>query len=98
MIRLGSLVRCRNNSLGIGKVIDISDTQADVEYFCSVGQRLEKSLPLSSLYQFKLERQTRCYICLESQEAWVIGRIYEWDEELRKYQVDLPDKKNDRSQ
>jgi ATP-dependent helicase HepA len=93
MIRLGSLVRCRNNNLGIGKVIDISDTQVNVEYFCSVGQRLEKSLPLSSLYQFKLERQTRCYICLESQEAWVIGRIYEWDEELRKYQVDLPDKK-----
>lgn len=93
MITLGSLVRSRNNSLGIGKVIDISDTQATVEYFCSVNQRREKSLPLSSLYQFKLERQTRCYICLESQEAWLIGRIYEWDEEVHKYRIDLPDKK-----
>ncbi|MEH2218232.1 MAG: protein DpdE [Nostoc sp.] len=93
MITLGSLVRSRNNSLGIGKVIDISDTQANVEYFCSVGQRIEKSLPLSSLSQLKLERQTRCYICPESQEAWLIGRIYEWDEEVDKYRIDLPDKK-----
>jgi ATP-dependent helicase HepA len=93
MITLGSLVRSRNNSLGIGKVIDISDTQASVEYFCSVGQRIEKSLPLSSLSQLKLERQTRCYIYLESQEAWLIGRIYEWDEELYQYRIDLPDKK-----
>ncbi|MBD2200613.1 MULTISPECIES: protein DpdE [Calothrix] len=93
MITLGSLVRSRNNSLGIGKVIDISDTQATVEYFCSVNRRIEKSLPLSSLSQCKLERQTRCYICLESQEAWRIGRIYEWDEELYQYRVDLPDKK-----
>ncbi|PHM10117.1 protein DpdE [Nostoc sp. 'Peltigera malacea cyanobiont' DB3992] len=93
MIILGSLVRSQNNSLGIGKVIDISDTQASVEYFCSVGQRIEKSLPLSSLYQLKLERQTRCYIYPESQEAWLIGRIYEWDEELYQYRIDLPDKK-----
>ncbi|MHC5916641.1 MAG: protein DpdE [Nostoc sp.] len=93
MITLGSLVRSRNNSLGIGKVIDISDTQANVEYFCSVGQRIEKSLPLSSLSQLKLERQTRCYIYPESQEAWLIGRIYEWDEELYQYRIDLPDKK-----
>ncbi|MEH2380420.1 MAG: protein DpdE [Nostoc sp.] len=93
MITLGSLVRSRNNSLGIGKVIDISDTQSSVEYFYSVGQRIEKSLPLSSLYQFKLERQTRCCIYLESQEAWINGRIYEWDEEAHKYRIDLPDKK-----
>ena len=93
MITLGSLIRSRNNSLGIGKVINISDTQASVEYFYSVGQRIEKSLPLSSLYQFKLERQTRCCIYLESQEAWINGRIYEWDEEAHKYRIDLPDKK-----
>ncbi|AFY32649.1 protein DpdE [Calothrix sp. PCC 7507] len=93
MIKLGSLVRSRNNSLGIGKVIEISDTQANIEYFCSIGQRLEKSLPLNSLSQCKLERQTRCCIYQESQESWIIGRIYEWDEEVRKYQIDLPDKK-----
>ncbi|MEH2118333.1 MAG: protein DpdE [Nostoc sp.] len=94
MIILGSLVRSPNNSLGIGKVIDISDTQAIVfEYFYSVGQRKKQSLPLSSLSQCKLERQTRCYIYLESQEAWLIGRIYEWDEELYQYRIDLPDKK-----
>jgi ATP-dependent helicase HepA len=93
MILLGSFVRSRNNSLGVGKVIDISDTQATVEYFCSVGQCIKKSLPLSLLYRFRLERQTRCYICLENQESWIIGRIDEWDEEIHKYQIDLPDKK-----
>jgi ATP-dependent helicase HepA len=93
MILLGSLVRSQINSLGIGKVIDISDNQATIEYFCSIGRRIEKTLPLTNLSRFKLERQTRCYIFLESQETWIIGRIYEWDEDIDKYQVDLPDKK-----
>ncbi len=92
MIQLGSLVLSQTNNLGVGKVIDISNTQATVEYFCSVGQRIEKSLPLSSLFRVRLERQTRCYICLD-QATWTIGRIYEWDEEIRKYQIDLPDSK-----
>ncbi|PAX53021.1 protein DpdE [Brunnivagina elsteri] len=93
MILLGSLVRSQINTLGIGKVIDISDTEATIEYFCSIGQRIEKTLPLANLSRFKLERQTRCYIFLESQETWIIGRIYQWDEDIDKYQVDLPDKK-----
>ncbi|BAY20327.1 helicase domain-containing protein [Calothrix sp. NIES-2100] len=93
MIKFGSLVRSRNNNLGIGKVIEISNTQAIVEYFCSIGQRKKESLPLNSLSQCKLECQTRCYICPEGQESWLIGRIYEWDEEVRQYRVDLPDKK-----
>ncbi|PAX60544.1 protein DpdE [Brunnivagina elsteri] len=93
MILLGSLVRSKDNSLGIGKVIDISDTQVTIEYFCSVGQRIEKSLPLDCLSQFRLERQTRCYIYQESCETWIIGRIYEWDAEFSKYRIDLPSKK-----
>ncbi len=92
MIQPGSLVLSQTNNLGVGKVIDISNTQATVEYFCSVGQRIEKSLPLNSLYPVKLQRQTRCYIWLD-QATWTIGRIYEWDEEIRKYQIDLPDSK-----
>ncbi len=93
MILLGSLVRSQINTLGIGKVIDISENQATIEYFCSIGRRIEKTLPLTNLSRFKLERQTRCYIFLESQETWIIGRIYQWDEDIDKYQVDLPDKK-----
>ncbi|WP_392534004.1 protein DpdE [Nostoc sp. C117] len=93
MIKLGLLVQSQNNSLGIGKVTEISQTNANVEYFCSIGQRLQKTLPLSSLSQVKLEPQARCYIRLETQDKWIIGRIFIWDEETEKYQIDLPDKK-----
>jgi ATP-dependent helicase HepA len=93
MILLGSLVSSRNNNLGVGKVIHLSGTQANVEYFCSVGQRIERTLPLDSLSRFKLERQTRCYLYQESSETWIIGRVYEWDEDISQYQIDLPSKK-----
>ncbi len=92
MIITGSLVRSKNNSWGIGKIINVSDSQATVEYFCSVGERKKIILPLDSLSQFKLERQTRCYIHQDS-ETWIIGRVYEWDAEFRKYRIDLPSKK-----
>ncbi|MBE9035019.1 protein DpdE [aff. Roholtiella sp. LEGE 12411] len=93
MIELGSLVQSQNNDLGIGKVTRISDDDAIVEYFCSVGQRLEKTLPLNSLSKVRLQAQTRCYINLGTQDTWIIGRVFDWDEDRRKYQIDLPDKK-----
>ncbi len=93
MIRVGLLVQSQNNYLGIGKVAEISETNATVEYFCSLGQRLQKTLPLSSLSQVRLEPQARCYIKSENQDKWIIGRIFAWDEDTEEYQVDLPDKK-----
>ncbi len=94
MIKLGSLVQSRNNELGIGKVTEIlSNADANVEYFCSVGQRIEKTLHLSSLHEVRLQPQTRCYIMSSTQETWIIGRICTWDEESEHYQIDLPDKK-----
>ena len=91
MIKLGSLVRSGTNNLGIGKVIDISDPQITVEYFCSVAQRVKASVPLNSLSRIQLQPQTRCYIRDEIQNTWNIGRIYEWDEDQSHYQIDLPD-------
>ena len=94
MIEFGSLVRSGANNLGIGKVIDASNTQEIVvEYFCSVGQSIQKTLPLSSLSKVRLQPQTRCYIISQTQDVWVIGRIFQWDEESGEYQIDLPDKK-----
>jgi ATP-dependent helicase HepA len=93
MIKLGLLVQSQNNYLGIGKVIEVSQTNAIVEYFCSIGQRLQKTLPLTSLSQVRLEPQARCYIKFPNQDKWIIGRIFAWDEEIEQYQVDLPDKK-----
>jgi ATP-dependent helicase HepA len=94
MIKLGSLVQSSNNSLGIGKVIEIAHGNIVVEYFCSIGQRLQKTLPLESLSQVMLKHQTRCYIKLKNQDKWVIGRIFIWDEDIQKYQIDLPNKKS----
>ncbi|MEG4408756.1 protein DpdE [Microcoleus sp. MON2_D5] len=101
MMKLGLLVRSRsvsaekspNNDLGIGKVTALSYSTATVEYFCSIGQRLEKTLPLTSLYRVQLPPQTRCYIQSESQDTWIIGRIFDWDEDKGQYRIDLPDKK-----
>jgi len=101
VIELGSLVRCLTTSrsasthynyLGIGKVIEVTNLDATVEYFCSVGQRISKTIALNSLKPVKLPRQTRCYFWSESQERWFIGRIFDWDESCHQYQIDLPDK------
>jgi ATP-dependent helicase HepA len=93
MIKVGSLVRSQTNSLGIGKVVEISSTHATVEYFSSVGQRIPQSLTLNSITQVQLYPQTRCFIWSKSHETWTIGRIYNWDEEVCRYQIDLPDSK-----
>jgi len=104
VIELGSLVRCLttsrsastyhnylHNYLGTGKVIELTNLDATVEYFCSVGQRISKAIALNSLQRVKLPRQTRCYFWSESQETWLIGRIFDWDESRHQYQIDLPD-------
>lgn len=94
MIELGSLVQSQSNYLGIGKVTEISEPDVRVEYFCSGGQRLEKTLPLESLSQVRLQPQTRCYISSPNQDTWIIGRVCSWDEDTEMYQIDLPDKKS----
>jgi len=93
MIRFGSLVYSQTNNLGVGKVVEISDIQVTVEYFYSVSQRIPKTFLPNALIKTTLQRQTRCYIWQENQAQWIIGRIWDWDEETEKYQVHLPDKK-----
>lgn len=93
MIEVGSLVQSQQNYLGVGKVTEIFQPNVMVEYFCSGGQRLQKTLPLDSLSQVRLQPQTRCYISSPTQDTWLIGRICNWDEDTQMYQIDLPDKK-----
>ncbi|MBW4606474.1 MAG: DEAD/DEAH box helicase family protein [Hassallia sp. WJT32-NPBG1] len=93
MIQVGSLVRSRNNNLGIGKVTQIAEQSAIVEYFCSLGKQIQNTLPLNALSKVTIQRQTRCYIKLENEDRWGIGRIFTWDEDNNLYQIDLPDKK-----
>ncbi|MCC3507174.1 MULTISPECIES: protein DpdE [unclassified Microcoleus] len=91
MIDVGSLVRSPKNDMGIGKVVEVSHPDAIVEYFCSVKNRIRKTVPLSLLQEARLQRQTRCYLWSTSQERWIIGRVYDWDEDKLEYEIDLPD-------
>jgi ATP-dependent helicase HepA len=91
MIDVGSLVRSPKNDLGVGKVVEFSRTEALIEYFCSVKNRLHKTVPLALLQEARLQRQTRCYLWSTTQERWIIGRIYDWDEDKMLYDIDLPD-------
>ncbi len=89
-IELGCLVRSRNSMLGVGKVTEITPDHTIVEYFCSLGRRIHKTLPLDSLQRVRLPKQTRCYLYLEDKDTWTIGRVYAGDE--YEYQIDLPDR------
>ncbi|MEG4208705.1 protein DpdE [Microcoleus sp. S13_B4] len=91
MIDVGSLVRSPRNDLGVGKVVEVSRTDAVVEYFSSVKNRIRKTMPLSLLQEARLQRQTRCYLWSKTQERWIIGRVYDWDEDKLEYEIDLPD-------
>ncbi|MEG4346670.1 protein DpdE [Microcoleus sp. A003_D6] len=95
MIELGCLVRSRNNDLGIGKVVKISNSDALVEYFCSVGNRIERTLALSWLVRVRLQPQTRCYFWSQSKQTWRVGRIFAWDEDSCRYEIDLPDRQTE---
>jgi len=89
-IEFGCLVRSRNSMLGIGKVTEITPDDAVIEYFCSLGRRIHKTLPLDSLQRVRLPKQTRCYLQLEDKDTWTIGRVYA--EDNYEYQIDLPDR------
>ncbi|MFM2062337.1 MAG: hypothetical protein RLZZ507_2007 [Cyanobacteriota bacterium] len=93
IIQVGSLVHSQINRYGIGKVEEIYATEAKIEYFHSVSQRISEILPLDTLSHITLQNQTRCYVYQETQSRWITGRIFNWDQEKQKYEVHLPDKK-----
>lgn len=86
------LVRSHLNNLGIGKLQEVSDFSARVEYFVSVGNHITAAVPLNSLEHVTLQRHTRCYFWSEDQEAWQIGRVETWHSDDCRYEVHLPDK------
>lgn len=91
-IQIGSLVRSRLSNLGVGKVLSISTSEVLIEYFVSIGERIQKTSSLNSLEKIILQRHTRCYFWSEEKEAWQIGRIETWHDDDRRYEVHLPDK------
>ena len=87
---VGSFVSSQQNSFGVGKLLLLSPTTATVEYFISIKERFRREVPSQSLAAVRLTRQTRCYIWLEDDDYWQVGRVYGWDPDKQKYQIDLP--------
>jgi ATP-dependent helicase HepA len=91
-IKIGTLIRSSLNNLGTGKVLSISESEALIEYFISVGNRIQKTLPINSLKKIILQRHTRCYYLFEEQATWRVGRVAAWHDDDCRYEVHLPDK------
>ena len=89
----GSLVRSRTNNWGIGKLKEVIGSNADVEYFVSIGERIREVVSVAVLEPVILQRHSRCYLESEGQEIWRVGRIDRWHDDDCRYEVHLPNKK-----
>jgi ATP-dependent helicase HepA len=89
---LDSLVSTQENTLGIGKLLSVSGDTATVEYFISVSDRFQHQVETQSLQQVQLQRHTRCYLWLEDEDRWQIGRVDVWHPDQQQYEIALPDK------
>jgi ATP-dependent helicase HepA len=89
----GSLVRSKENDLGIGKLMGFSEKKARVEYFKHIGELVINEISVSSLEHARLQPQTRCYVKPKDNQEWQIGRIGFYDRVDNTYEVSLPGKR-----
>lgn len=87
---IACLVSSQSNTLGIGKLLSVLGEIGTVEYFISVKDRLSCQVKLQSLQQVQLQRHTRCYLWLEDEDRWQIGRVFAWHPDRQSYEIDLP--------
>jgi ATP-dependent helicase HepA len=88
-LHLGALVMSRDHrSLGIGKIANVANDAATIEYFDSVANPVAERLQagLDRLVVARLDRQMRVYFRRE--ETWGVGRVL--DEELGRVCVRPP--------
>jgi ATP-dependent helicase HepA len=83
-------VSSTENSLGIGKIVRISKETVVVEYFISVGCRIEKQVSVKSLTPVVLHNQTRCYLFSKESQSWLAARIGARDSSDNTYEVNFP--------
>lgn len=97
---LGRFVTVQNCDLGIGKLVELDESKAKVEWFTSISQHT--SQPDIREYDRELVRrarppkQTRCYLADEFESSWQMGRIQEISPSQSgtgvEYEVHLPNK------
>jgi ATP-dependent helicase HepA len=68
--------------------------EMSIEYFISIGDSQIQTVSFSSLTPVTLPSQTRCYLWLEDEGIWRLGRIDDWDNTRKEYQIELPGGKN----
>ncbi|MBD2425527.1 helicase [Phormidium sp. FACHB-1136] len=90
---IACFVSTQSNSLGVGKLLAVSGDIGTVEYFTSVKDRFSHQVSLQSLQRVQLRRHTRCYLWLEDEDRWQIGRVDDWDPYQQRYEIALPDRK-----
>jgi hypothetical protein len=64
--------------------------EMSIEYFISIGDSQIQTVSFSSLTPVTLPSQTRCYLWLEDEGIWRLGRIDDWDNTRKEYQIELP--------
>jgi ATP-dependent helicase HepA len=70
---IGCFVTVLNTNLGIGKLVQLTESIACVEWFTSISQREVREYDLESIKRAYSSMQTRCYITNEHMTEWETG-------------------------
>jgi ATP-dependent helicase HepA len=89
-LQIGTLVQADSNPLGVGKVVSTTHSTAEIHYWVSIAHKISRTIPLASLQPVTLQRHTRCYLWLEDEGRWQVGRVFAWHPDRQGYEVDLP--------
>ena len=93
-IPIGCFVAVEDGTLGMGKLLQLTQSTASVEWFTSISQRDVRDYGINTVYRVYPSTQTRCYVTDERETEWSMGRIMGRCEEQSKtgieYDVHFP--------
>ncbi len=89
---IGNFVQSTANSLGIGKLVGVSNQLATIEYFESpaTSERMRLSVPIATVTLVRLEPEMRVYFENPASYRWQVGRVLHYQESDKKYLVRFP--------
>lgn len=93
-IQIDNLVAV-DNKYGIGKVIGIDETHADVRFFLNITKQITETYLIEELQIVYLSPQTRVYV-KDKEYKWKIGRVKDYDDAVNPamdYLVRFPNNK-----
>ena len=92
LVEGGQFVESRTNDFGVGKLTEIADGKATIEYFESPAKanRPVVEVPEDSLIARRLEPETRVYFENSESLKWQVGRILHYQKSDKTYLVRFP--------